>query len=390
MMLSNKTLIFGEKLAALTLGIDHLYRREAGIDGDLDGLVVINMGQKEVREVEDYREARALLAELAGEAFALPEEDRRLYYTQACVSLDSFCAFREGMLPALGSQIGMFLHVDPAPMTDKQLEGYFGQLRTLLTQMGYTGDLKEQCAKWEEKNKVPADEVQGTMDELMAVARERTGEILELPENDFYHCVTERGSAFNARSDYDHRQVVINIDPVLTLPSLKHLVCHECYPGHFMQFTHRRVRYERGEAAADGLLSVVNHSSSSTFEGIADAGLEFIRWMENDDDRVNGVIGQLRSALGTAASYQMHTLKRPDSEVEAWLRERTLVGGEGWVQGRMRFIRDPARAALIWSYWRGDQGVFDVWHRVAPEDRPRFFDYIYGRLHTVQSMQLFR
>ena len=389
-MLSKETLAFGEKLAALTLGIDHLYRREAGIQGNLDGLVVINMGQKEVREVENYGEAHALLAELAREAFSLPEEDRRLYYTQACISLDSFCSFREGKLPALGSQIGMFLHVDPASVNQQQLDGYFSQLRTMLTELGYTGDLKEQCAKWEEKNRVPADEVEGTMNQLMEVARQRTGEILELPENDFYHCVTERGSAYNARSDYDHRRVVVNVDPVLTMPALKHLVCHECYPGHFMQFTHRRVRYERGEAAADGLLSVVNHSSSSTFEGIADAGLEFIDWMETPDDKVNAVIGQLRSALGTASSYQMHTLKKSDKEVEDWLRAHTLVGGEGWIQGRMRFIRDTSRAALIWSYWRGDQGVFDVWHRVAPEDRPRFFDYIYGRLHTVQSMQLFR
>jgi len=34
--------------------------------------------------------------------------------------------------------------------------------------------------------------------------------------------------------------------------------------------------------------------------------------------------------------------------------------------------------------------VFPVWHRVAKEDRARFFQYIYGRLHTVQSMQLFQ
>ena len=99
--------------------------------------------------------------------------------------------------------------------------------------------------------------------------------------------------------------VVINIDPVLTRPALKHLVCHECYPGHFMQFSLRRIYWEQGRAAADGLLSVVNHSSSSTFEGIADAGIEFIDWIENDDDRVNAVLGELRAAL-TATSSDAH------------------------------------------------------------------------------------
>ena len=86
----------------------------------------------------------------------------------------------------------------------------------------------------------------------------------------------------------------------------------------------------------------------------------------------------------------MHVLKWTEEQVEKWLADHALIGGEGWVKGRLRFIRDTSRSALIWSYWRGDQGVFDVWHNVSEEDRNRFFEYIYGRLHTVQSMQMFR
>ncbi len=389
-MISDKTLKFGEKLTEITLGIDKLYRSEINSENGMEGLVVVNMGSIPAKMIEDYNEARAMLSDLVKEAFTLPEEDRRLYYTQACISLDSFCAYRQKKLESLNSQVGMFLHVNPASVNESQLNKYYSELSKLLTQMGYTGSLKEQCIKWEEKNTVPADEVKGTMDELMKIAREKTGRILELPENDYYACKTVTGSAFNARSDYDNRCVEINIDPILTKQGLKHLVAHECYPGHFMQFTLRRVLFERGLAAADGLLSVVNHSSSSTFEGIADAGIEFIDWVEDDDDRVCAILGELKSALGTASSYQMHTLKHSDKEVESWLREHALVGGEGWIQGRIRFIKDTSRSALIWSYWRGDQGVFDVWHRVPNNDKKRFFDYIYGRLHTVQSMQLFK
>lgn len=389
-MLSNKTLYFGEKIASITLGIDKLYRDELNSKDEKEGLVVVNMGSTPTQVISNYEEARIMLSELITEAFVLPEEDRRLYYTQACISLDSFCAYRQHKLVSLNSQVGMFLHVNPAPINELQLNNYYFELRKLLTQMGYTGSLREQCIKWEDKNKVPSDEVKDTMDELMKIAREKTGRILELPENDFYRCETVTGSAFNARSDYDNRCVEINIDPILTKQGLKHLVCHECYPGHFMQFTLRRVLYEKGLAAADGLLSVVNHSSSSTFEGIADAGIEFINWVEDDDDRVSAILGELKSALGTASSYQMHTLKNSDKEVETWLREHALVGGEGWIQGRLKFIKDTARSALIWSYWRGDQGVFDVWHRVSENDKNSFFEYIYGRLHTIQSIQLFK
>ena len=391
-MLSDKTLRYGEELCAITLGIDHVYRKEinAGVNDPHEGLAVLNMGSVPSREFASYEDARQALSDMAQKAFTLPEEDRRLYYTQACISLDSFCASRMGLLPSLTSQIGMFLHVNPAPISDAEIESLKQRIHIMLTQMGYSGDLMKQCADWEAKNRVPADEVKDVMEELMVEARERTGRILDLPEGDYYGVVTQTGCSFNASSHYDERSVIINIDPVLTKPSLKHLVCHECYPGHFMQFSLRQRLYEKGIAAADGLLSVCNHSSSSTFEGIADASMEFIDWVEDDNDRVMALLGELRAALGTAASYQLHALKKHFSEVESWVRSNTLIGGEGWVASRMRFVDDSSRSALIWSYWRGDQGVFDVWRRVEPKDRPRFFDYIYDRLHTVQSMQLFR
>lgn len=103
------------------------------------------------------------------------------------------------------------------------------------------------------------------------------------------------------------------------------------------------------------------------------------------DDRANDLVSLIQAALGSAASYRLHTLGWESSRVEDFLRDNAPGGGEGWVANRIKFIQDPARAALIFSYWRGDEGVFPVWNRVVPEDRARFFGYIYGRLHTVQS-----
>ena len=94
-----------------------------------------------------------------------------------------------------------------------------------------------------------------------------------------------RGVSYTASSDFAHRRVLINIDPILTKQKLKHLVCHEVYPGHFMQFTLRRQAWEQGVGGLDGVLSVCNHSSSCTFEGIADAGISFLGWEEGLDDR---------------------------------------------------------------------------------------------------------
>jgi hypothetical protein len=387
--LSDQSLAFGERLASATLGIDALYRAEPGGDGDREGLAVLNMGWDKVTPFADYRQAREHLAELAQGTFRLPEPDRRVYMLQACLSLDAFCAFRQGELPSLMAQVGLFLHVDNAPASEAELDALCARLHTLFTGMGYTGDLAEQARRWEEKNRVPADEVAGEMNRLILLARERCGRILELPEAE-YRCETQRGGAFSARSEYDRLCVLVNIEPTYTYPALKHLVCHEVYPGHYLQFSHRKTLYQRGLASADGLLSVVNHASSATFEGIADMGIHFLDWVESDDDRAYALLSTLRSASGTVSAYQMHTLGWGRERMLTWLRPYALVGGEGWLNSRMRFVEDPARAALIWSYWRGDQAVERVCRGVEQRNMPRFFETIYGRLHTPASLQLFR
>ena len=104
--LSDEALRFGEELASVTLGIDALDRRLHNLAEPADGLVVINMGWKKVREFENFAEARSTLGELAKKSFSLPEPDRRLYYLQACVSLDGFCAFRQGERTGDGGQKG--------------------------------------------------------------------------------------------------------------------------------------------------------------------------------------------------------------------------------------------------------------------------------------------
>ena len=141
---------------------------------------------------------------------------------------------------------------------------------------------------------------------------------------------------------------------------------HECYPGHYVQFKLRETWYREGTAAADGLLSMVNSASSSTFEGIADNGLHVIDWIETDDDRFSALLGRYRSGIGDRRRLAAARADWTRHAVLDWLRERALVGGEGWAANRMRFIRRRSAAALIWSYWWGGLSV----HPVGSDNRP--------------------
>ena len=197
------------------------------------------------------------------------------------------------------------------------------------------------------------------------------------------------GVPYNARCDYLNRTIELNVEPVLTRPSLKHLAVHEGYPGHYVQFKLRETMYREGTAAADVLLSVVNTASSSVFEGIADAGMEMLSWMETDDDHVQASINRHRAGIGTVAAWQLHALNRPESEVRDWLHSNCLTGGEGWVANRMQFIAAPSRAVLIWSYWHGEPHVAAAWRRVPKEQRPEFLRFLYGRMHSTATVGMF-
>lgn len=388
---SVETLALGERAMTALLGLDALYRRESA---DGDGLAVVNLdtqGRYTADAFATYAEAARAFEELRSETRGLPEADRRVYYDALCHSTLAFIAWRRNGLPFI-EQIRDFLHVPAEPAPAEELEALQAEMGALLTRMGYAGDLRSQCALWEERNRVPPEEVPAVLEGLLDEAWRRTEDRLiriPRPRSDGMRVVPVSGVAFNARCNYLERRIELNIDPILTRPGLKHLAVHEGYPGHYLQFTLRATMAERGEAAADVLLSIVNSASSSIFEGIGDSGITMLDWMESDDDRVQALMNAYRAGIGTEAAWQFHALGWPAQKVADSLAERSLVGGSGWVANRVKFIQSPSRAVLIWSYWWGERVVTRAWNRIGAYRRDGFLPFLYGRMHSNASIELF-
>lgn len=390
-MPSDATLAFGAAATTALLGVDRLYRDESG---DETGLAVLNMdtaGRYPAEGFRSYEEAGARWSELAREAESLPEDDRRVYYGQLCGSTLAFIAWRRDGLP-LADQLERFLHVPAEPVGEAELDRLRAALHRALGDLGLSGDLRARAAAWEARTAVPPDAVAEVLVALLDEAWSRTEEWLggmPAPHTDGMGVRAVTGVAYNARCDYAARTIDINVDPVLTRPGLRHLAVHEGYPGHWLQFKLRETMAADGRAAPDVLLSVVNSASSCVFEGIADAGMRAIGWAEDGDDRVQGLMNRYRAAIGTGAAWRLHALGWTEAEATDWLREQALVGGEGWVHNRMRFVAAPERAVLIWSYWHGEPAVAAAWDRVAEADRRAFVDYLYGRLHSTDTVGMF-
>ena len=391
MALSEGTLAYGRRVMTALLGLDTRYRAESD---NGDGLAVVNLdraGAFVPDAFADYAEAERCFQALHADAVGLVEADRRRYYDELCRSTLAFIHWRQEGL-SFTAQLEEFLHVRAEPVSDAELDALQGDMRTRLDAMGYSGDLVAQCAAWEDRNRVPAEAVPEVMRDFLDAAWDRTEDrLLKIPalKSDGMRLLPVSGVPYNARCDYLHRSIELNTDPILTRPGLKHLAVHEGYPGHYVQFKLREKAVREGAAPADGLLSVVNTASSSVFEGIADAGIAMLEWLENDDDRLQALMNRYRAGIGTGAAWRLHALGWPEARVSDWLHSRSLAGGEGWVLNRMKFIAAPARAVLIWSYWWGEPTVAAAWERVPTERRPEFLDYLHGRMHSNTTVGMF-
>jgi hypothetical protein len=390
-MLSKETIEFSKKFTPVILAVDALYTTETG---ETEGLVVQKLKTAEnfqPASFKGYADAREWLLELKAEVPSLPEADRRCYYNQMCTSLLGFVAWREKGL-SFGEQIKQFVHVPAQPAADSELDELKGKMRMLLNQMGYSGDLATQCATWEDRMRVPQDEVPGVLEAFMDEAWDRAEKYLfKIPadKSDRMRVIPVTGVHFNAMCNYAERRVHLDVDPILTRPGLKHLTVHEGIPGHYLQFKMRETGLLAGTGAADGSLSIVNSASSSVFEGIADNGLRMLNWIDSDDDRVQGYMNRYRAGIGTGAAWRMHSLGWPKEKVADWLRSQSLVGGEGWIANRMAFISAASRAVLIWTYWWGEAVVAPIWEKAPTTHRAEFLQFMYDRVHSNDSLGMF-
>jgi hypothetical protein len=108
------------------------------------------------------------------------------------------------------------------------------------------------------------------------------------------------------------------------------------------------------------------------------------------DDRLAALLIRCRAGLATRAAWRLHAEGWEPSRVRDELARDALVGGEGWVDARMRFVSTSDRAGLIWSYWNGEPSVRAVWDRIRdrPDSWPAYISYVYNRMHSPDSIRL--
>ncbi len=180
----------------------------------------------------------------------------------------------------------------------------------------------------------------------------------------------------------------LNTDIRYTRAALKHLVCHEVFPGHSTQLLYTRAEVDAGRSTLDALLITTNAITGCVQEGIGDQGIHLIDWIQDADDEIYQQLRRLRSAAQTSAAWAYMVEGQPAEETATYLRD-VAMGQEAWVRGRLRMAAHPFRGPFIASYWAGNEVVRKVRERITPDQRPAFLTALFGRAQSPKSLSMF-
>ncbi|MFC4453976.1 hypothetical protein [Deinococcus sonorensis] len=383
----------GRQLTALTTGMDHLERRLSRGHGVLDseGLVPIYLGSELVPplDLQDWDAVHRELDTLEQQTAQYPDSPRRTFLTDMLRSLRTATRLFEGEELSFREKLEGLVGVPAAPVRDEELQAMHAELDSLLTQAGMrSGSLAERIQRWEEERSLDAAQLESTFTDLMAQAQARTDTMI-YPTGDYTMQLNAlRGVPFTARCNFTAGQMDLNVDLSFTRAAIKHLVCHEVFPGHSTQLLYTLDKAKSGESTADVLLCTANAVTGCVQEGIGDQGVHLLDWVEDQDDAVHVQLRRIRSASATSAAwYQMG---------EGWAEDRVLqfletysFGQRAWIEGRVRFASYSFRGPFIASYWFGNEAVRELRERITDEQRPEFIRFLYGQMHSPRSLSQF-
>lgn len=377
---------FGVDLAEITMGIDAFARREAGGER----LVPLFAGEGLVRArcFATWDEISDSLADLARRAADLPADPSRAFRQAMIASLDMGARILAGQSIPYADKVATLVAAPPGEIDPDILDSCRAEIEAALTRLGYVhGTLAERFARWLDEGALDPAHLESTYRDLLLTAQERTSARIFDAGDTTMTLTPVRGVAYTARCGFSARRMWLNVDLRHTRAALKHLVCHEVFPGHVTHLLATRHAVATARAPADALLVAANAVPGCIQEGIAEHAIDLIDWIEDDHDRLYAALRRLRAAAQTNAAWRLMVENHPAETVADDLRH-IAFGQEAWVQGRLALAQDKFHGPFIASYFAGAEAVQAARAAFGPDRTRSLLDALYGDIHSIDSLAL--
>lgn len=383
-----------QEYVQIVLGMDQFYRKSASLGNeaslDKEGLVPINLTNETPNSYKNWIDIFSDLENLRNKYITIQSEVRRNYMQQQIGSLLTLAKWCSGKEIPFREKVRDLLYVNENPFSVAERSELHQRLDALLTKKGLKGSLAEKVSKWEQEQNVPSQQIETVLKDLLLQGKERVVQKMfkEMEEVEVTPVVVY-GVPYSAYCDYVGGKMYINGDLSYTYEALKHLVTHESFPGHTTHMRIRELGVHSGELPLDAALVITNTASSSIFEGIGDNGIHFIDWVTTIDDEIYQVYQEIKSISGLNAAHMIHAEQKSDEEVSSFLKEFAF-GDDNWIQSRLRFFKHSLRAPFIYSYWRGNEAVQEVYRKLTTSSKPSFYEFLYRNMLSADTVKQFR
>ncbi|MEH7502698.1 hypothetical protein V7152_11880 [Neobacillus drentensis] len=383
-----------QEYTQIVLGMDEFYRKSASSSNeaslDKEGLVPINLTNESPNTYVSWNNIFSDLENLRNKYVTIQSEVRRNYMQQQMGSLLTLAKWCSGKESPFREKVRDLLYVNENPFSVAERNELHQRLDTLLSKKGLKGSLREKVSKWEQEQNVPSQQIEAVLRDLLLQGKERVVQKMfkEMEEVEVTPVVVY-GVPYSAYCDYVGGKMYINGDLSYTYETLKHLVTHESFPGHTTHMRIRELGVQSGDLPLDAALVITNTASSSIFEGIGDNGIHFIDWVETIDDEIYQVYQEIKSISGINAAHMIHAEQKSDEEMSAFLKEFAF-GDDNWIQSRLRFFKHSLRAPFIYSYWRGNEAVHEVYRKLTESSKPSFYEFLYKNMLSADTVKQFR
>ncbi|MBP2243120.1 hypothetical protein J2Z40_003708 [Cytobacillus eiseniae] len=378
----------------IVLGMDKFYRESHlfGTEASLDkeGLVPVNLTNETPKMYHSWHDILADLEDIRNKYATIQSEVRRNYMQQQIGSLITLANWSSGKEIPFREKVRGLLYVNENPFSIAERKELHQRLDTLLSNKGLEGSLKDKVRKWEQTQHVPSKQIESVLKDLLVDGKERVVQkMFKEMEDVEVTPVVVYGVPYSAYCDYVGGKMYINGDLFYTYESLKHLVAHESFPGHTTHLRLRELGVKSGDIPLDAALVITNTASSSIFEGIGDNGIHFIDWVNTIDDEIYQVYQEIKSISGLNAAHMLHAEQASDEKVASFLRDFAF-GEENWIESRLRFFKHSLRSPFIYSYWRGNEAVQEVYKRIPENSKPSFYEFLYKNMLSADTVKQFR
>jgi len=224
---------------------------------------------------------------LAGQAQSLQDQlekedfspSRSQYLAKHVKSMETIARVRAGAEAPFFEIIENVLDIQPAWISESE---FLEALAIMDQALPGRGDVRERFQRWQKRAVFPADkpgELLETLRLILAEARMRTRQIIELPEDEELEIIPVRGVSYGAANWYMGNyfsRMELNLDRPVYLFSLLYQLCHEAYPGHHTEFCCKEQHLYREKGYLEQSVFFSLGPQLTIAEGIASLAMEMI------------------------------------------------------------------------------------------------------------------